>query len=97
MATIKPVDFNFVPSNPQITVSSNNKIITNTIDKWACVHTEEYLEYKDGKTLYIPFKMLNKKGSIYIGIATDDSIDVNDVCFNKKQNCFGYRSDGSKT
>lgn len=46
--------------------------------------------------MYIPFKVLDKKGSIFIGVARDDSINVNAVCFGKADGCYGFRSDGSK-
>jgi len=46
--------------------------------------------------MYIPFKVLDKKGSIFIGVALEDSINVNAVCFGKADGCYGFRSDGSK-
>ena len=42
--------------------------------------------------------MLNKVGSIYIGVGNEESINVNEVNFDgKKKGCFGFRSDGSRT
>ena len=42
------------------------------------------------------FKVLSKKGSIFIGVAKSDSVNVNNVCFGKIDGCYGFRSDGSK-
>ena len=46
--------------------------------------------------MYIPFKVLDKNGAIFIGIAKDDCINVNDMCFGNVDGCYGFRSDGSK-
>lgn len=46
--------------------------------------------------MYIPFKVLEKKGAVFIGVGREDSIDVNMVCFGKADGCYGFRSDGSK-